>query len=337
MNLESLRKTVIILIIAIIPFNVFAKENDRVTLSTNWLAQAEHGGFYQALAKGIYNKYNLDVTIRQGGPGVNSKALLVAGKVDFNIGGSAGAMNFVKSDIPFRAVAAIFQKDPQVLISHPNQGNDKIEDFKDKTILISKFNKVTFWPFLKSKYNFTDDQIKPYNFSLQPFLQNKNSIQQGYVTSEPYSIKKQAGFDPVVNLLADNGYMTYATTIETSNYNIINKPELVQRFVDASIEGWYSYLFEDPYPAHSLIKMDNTEMKDDLLNYARNEMKKRGIVLSGDALFFGIGSMTDKRWKSFFEMMRDQGLYAENLNYSEAYTLNFVSNKKWIEFENNYK
>ena len=337
MNLENLRKIVIIFVIAVASFHLFAKENDKIILSTNWLAQAEHGGFYQALAKGIYNKYNLDVTIRQGGPGLNTKALLVAGKVDFNIGGSAGAMNFVKGDIPFKAVAAIFQKDPQVLISHPNQGNDKIEDFIDKTILISKFNKVTFWPFLKSKYGFTDDQIKPYNFSLQPFLHDKGSIQQGYVTSEPYSIKLQAGFDPVVNLLADNGYMPYATTIETSNYNIDNNPDLVQRFVDSSIEGWYSYLFENPEPAHNLIKVDNTEMTDDLLNYARAEMKKRGIVLSGDSLLLGIGSMTDKRWKSFFEMMRGQGLYPQNLNYSEAFTLNFVNNKKWIGFENNYK
>ena len=182
MNLENLRKSFMIFLIIFVPNCLLA--SDKVMISTNWLAQAEHGGFYQALAEGIYEKYNLDVTIRQGGPGINTKALLVAGKVDFNIGGSAGALNFVKSNIPFKAIAAIFQKDPQVLISHPNQGNNKIEDFKNKTILISKFNKVTFWPFLKEKYGFKDDQIKPYNFSLQPFLQDKNSIQQGYVTSE---------------------------------------------------------------------------------------------------------------------------------------------------------
>ena len=163
MNLDNLRKIAIILFIVIFPINIFAKENDKIILATNWLAQAEHGGFYQALAEGIYLKYNLDVEIKQGGPEVNTKALLVADKVDFNIGGSAGALNFVNSNVPFKAVASIFQKDPQVLISHPNQGNDKIPDFKGKKILISKFNKVTFWPFLKSKYGFTDDQIKPYN------------------------------------------------------------------------------------------------------------------------------------------------------------------------------
>ena len=334
MNLENLRKAVIVFIIALFPFNLLA--SDKVVLSTNWLAQAEHGGFYQAKAEGIYKKYNLDVTIRQGGPGVNSKALLVAGKVDFNIGGSAGALNFVKNNIPYKVVAAIFQKDPQVLISHPNQGNDKIEDFKDKTLLISKFNKVTFWPFLRAKYGFTDDQIKPYNFSLQPFLNDKSSIQQGYVTSEPYSIKAKAGFDPIVNLLADNGYMPYATTIETSNNKIENDANLVQRFVDASIEGWYSYLYGNPKPANDLIKKDNVEMSDELLDYARNEMKKRGIVLSGDAESLGIGSMTDERWKSFYEMMRDQDLFSKDLNYLEAFTLKFVNSKKWIGYENNY-
>ena len=334
MNLESLRDYCILLIIAFIPLNLLAKDN--IILSTNWLAQAEHGGFYQAVANGIYEKYGLAVTIRQGGPGINSKALLLADKVDFNIGGSAGALNFVASEVPFKAVAAIFQKDPQVLISHPNQGNDKIEDFANKTLLISKYNKVTFWPFLKQKYGFKEEQIKPYNFSLQPFLIDKKAIQQGYVTSEPYSIKKNAGFEPVVNLLADNGYMPYATTIETSNENIENNPDLVQRFVDASIEGWYSYLFDDPTPANFLIKQDNNEMTDGLLNYAREEMKKREILVSKDISFKGIGSMNNERWKSFYMMMAEQGIFEKNLDYSKAYTLKFVENDKWYQYEKNY-
>ena len=337
MNLESLKRLFFIVIFTITPFAILANDNDKVILSTNWLAQAEHGGFYQALAEGIYDKYNLDVTIKQGGPGVNTKALLVAGKVDFNIGGSAGALNFVKSDVPFLAVAAIFQKDPQVLISHPNQGNDKIEDFKGKTIMISKFNKVTFWPFLRSKYGFNDDQIKSYNFSLQPFLQDKKSIQQGYVTSEPYSIKSKTGFDPIVNLLADNGYMPYATTIEVSKFKVENNPDLVQRFVDASIEGWYSYIYSNPEPGNALIKKDNKEMNDDLLNYARIEMKNRGIIISGDSETMGIGAMTVERWKSFYEMMRDEGIYPKNLNFLKSFTLEFVNNEKWVNFENNFK
>ena len=331
MNLENfIRIFVFYLLINLACFNVYAK--DKIILATNWLAQAEHGGFYQALANNYYSKYDLDVTIRPGGPGVNTKALLVAGKVDFNIGGSAGSLNFVKNDIPFKVVAAIFQKDPQVLISHPNQGNDRINDFKNKKILISKFNKVTFWPFLKTKFGFKDEQIKPYNFSLQPFLEDLTSIQQGYVTSEPYSIKKVTGSRPIVNLLADYGYMPYATTIETSDELINSNPELVQRFVDASIEGWYSYLFDDPAPGNKLIKKDNKEMTDDLLIFARQEMINRGIVISGQAKKEGIGAMSDERWKSFYELMRDQNLYPSDMNYKKAYTLKFINTSKWIEF-----
>ena len=135
----------------------------------------------------------------------------------------------------------------------------------------------------------------------------------------------------------DNGYMPYATTIETSNDNIINNRDLVQRFVDASIEGWYSYLYGDPKLANALIMKDNNEMTNDLLDFARKEIKKRGIVLSGDTEEFGIGAMTEKRWKSFYEMMRDQNLYDSNLDYQKAFTLQFVNNKKWIGYENNFQ
>ena len=331
MNLERIFRIAVFFVLSVcISFNVLAK--DKVILATNWFAQAELGGFYQALANNIYLKYNLDVSIRSGGPGVNTKALLIADKVDFNIGGSAGALNFVNSGVPFKAVAAIFQKDPQVLISHPNQGNDTIHDFVGKTLLISKFNKVTFWPFLKTKFNFKDEQIKPYNFSLQPFLNDVLAIQQGYATSEPYSIEKVTGIKPVVNLLADYGYMPYATTIETSNALIESNPDLVQRFVNASIEGWYSYLFNNPDPGNLLIKSHNKDMTDDLLNFARQEMINRGIVFSGKAVSDCIGAMSDMRWKSFYELMRDQNLYSDNMNYKEAFTLEFVNSAQCNKF-----
>ena len=195
---------------------------------------------------------------------------------------------------------------------------------------------VTFWPFLRSKFGFKDDQVKPYNFSLQPFLEDPKSIQQGYLTSEPFSIKAQAGFDPVVNLLADYGYMPYATTIETSNEKITNNPDLVQRFVDASIEGWYSYLYGNPKPANDLIKKDNNEMTDNLLKYAISEIKRRGIVMTGDSVSSGIGSMSHKRWKEFYDLMREQGLLPDDLDYTDAYTLQFVNKKKWVGFENKF-
>jgi NitT/TauT family transport system substrate-binding protein len=300
---------------------------DKVTLGTNWKAQAEHGGFYQAVATGIYKKHGLDVSIRMGGPQVNHPQLLAAGAIDFNMGSSSfSALNYVKNDIPMVTVAAIFQKDPQVLISHPGQGNDTVAAMKGKPILIASGGRATYWNFLKAKFGFGDDQIRPYTFNMAPFLADKATIQQGYLTSEPYKIEK-AGVKPVVHLLADLGYTSYSSTIETSWKLVREKPALVQRFVDASIEGWYSYLYGDPGPANALIKGENPEMTDDQIAYSIATLKKYGIVDSGDAKALGIGAMTDARWKEFAEIMMGIGLYPRDLDLSKAYVLQFVNRK----------
>jgi len=300
---------------------------DKVSLGTNWKAQAEHGGFYQAVAAGIYKKHGLDVTIRMGGPQVNSPQLLAAGVIDFNIGSSSfGALNYVKNGVPMVSVAALFQKDPQVLMAHPGQGNDTVAAMKGKPILVGAGSRATFWNFLKARYGYTDDQIRPYTFNMAPFLADKTAIQQAYVTSEVYSVEK-AGVKPVVLLLADAGYNSYACLIETSWKLVHDKPDLVQRFVDASIEGWYSYLYGDPAPGNALIKRDNPEMTDDLIAYGIAALKKYGIVDSGDAKTLGMGAMTDARWKDFAATMIGIGLYPRDLDLAKAYTLTFVNRK----------
>lgn len=295
-----------------------------VTFGTNWFAQAEHGGFYQAVAKGIYKEYGLDVKIQMGGPQVNGTQLLMGGAADFFMGFGSDAIKAVEEGIPKVTVAAIFQKDPQVLITHPGVGNDSLEKIKGKPVLISAAANKTYWPFLKAKYGFKDDQKRPYNFNSGPFLADKNAAQQGYVTSEPLAIKKQGGFDPVVILLADHGYNPYSTTIETKKELIEKNPDLVQRFVDASIKGWYSYL-EDPEPGNQLIKKDNPEMTDEQLDYGLQKLKEYGIIISGDADKLGIGAMTDERWKSFFDTLAQQGVFKKETDYKQAYTLRFVN------------
>lgn len=297
---------------------------DKITYGTNWFAQAEHGGFYQAVATGIYKEHGLDVTIKMGGPQANSTQLLMGGAVDFFMGYGSDAIKAIEEGIPKITVAAIFQKDPQVLIAHPGAGNDSLEKLKGKPILVSAAANTTYWPFLKAKYKFTDEQKRPYNFNPGPFLADKLSVQQGYVTSEPLSIKKQGGFDPIVMLLADYGYTPYATTIETKKELVEKKPDLVQRFVDASIKGWYSYL-ENPAPGNELIKKDNPEMTDEQLNYGLESLKKYGIITSGDAQTLGIGAMTDARWKSFFDSMTAQGVFKKDTDYKQAFTLKFVN------------
>jgi NitT/TauT family transport system substrate-binding protein len=298
---------------------------DAVTFGTNWKAQAEHGGYYQAVATGIYRDHGLDVTVRAGGPQVNHSQLLLAGAIDFNMGGSCfGALNFVAENLPFLVVGTAFQKDPQVLIAHPGQGNDSLADLVGKPILISADARTTYWVFLKARYGYTDAQIRPYTFNMGPFLADPSAIQQGYVTSEPFAIR-QAGLDPVVMLLADSGYNTYSTTIETSRRLVDEKPDLVQRFVDATALGWYSYLYGDPEPGNVLIKKDNPEMTDAQIAYSIEAMREYGIVDSGDSETMGIGAMTDARWQSFFDLLVAEGAYPADLAVGDAYTLGFVN------------
>jgi NitT/TauT family transport system substrate-binding protein len=298
---------------------------DQVSFGTDWKAEAEHGGYYQAIATGIYAKYGLEVTLRQGGPQVNHAQLLAAGRLDFDEEPNGFIpLNFVKESVPMVVVAALFQKDPQVLIAHAGVGNDSLGALKGKPIMIGSDTRVGSWLFLKSKFGYTDDQIRPYNFNTAPFLADKNAVQQGYLTSEPLLIE-QAGAKPVVFLLADQGYSTYASVIATSRKLVQEKPDLVQRFVNASIEGWYSYLYGDPKPANALIKKDNPEQTDELLAYAMTKIKEYGIVDSGDSLKLGIGAMTDARWKDFFGVMSKQGLYDPKLDYTKAFTTQFVN------------
>ena len=301
-----------------------AQALDKVRFGTNWVAEAEHGGFYQALADGTYRKYGLDVTIVPGGPNVNNRILLPVGKLDFFMSAnSLQTFDAVAHNIPTVAVAASFQKDPQVLIAHP--GVKTLADLKKLTLFVSKEGIVTYFQWLKQTYGFDEAKVKPYTFNAQPFLADKNSAMEGYVTSEPYAIEKQAHFKPVVFLLADHGFDSYSTLIETRRDLVEKKPDLVQRFVDASAIGWYHYLYGDPKPGNDAIKKQNPEMTDDQLAYSIAKMKEDGIVNSGDTAKLGIGAMTDARWKSFYDKMVKAGVVKAGLDYKRGYTLKFVN------------
>jgi NitT/TauT family transport system substrate-binding protein len=303
-----------------------AQTLDKVTFGTNWVAQAEHGGFYQALADGTYKKYGLDVTILPGGPNANNRILLPVGKIDFYMSANLlQAFDAVAQNIPTIAVAASFQKDPQVLMAHPGQGIDRFEDLKKLTILVSKEGMAGYYQWLKKDYGFTDAQVKPYTFNPQPFIADKRVAMQGYVTSEPYAVETQGKFKPVIFLLADQGFSTYSTLIETRRDLVEKKPDLVQRFVDASAIGWANYLYGDNKAANELIKKHNPEMTDALLAYSVDKMKQYGIVDSGDSLKLGIGAMTDARIKDFFDKMARAGVLKPDLDYRKAYTLQFVN------------
>ncbi|MGD9884109.1 MAG: ABC transporter substrate-binding protein, partial [Reyranella sp.] len=304
-----------------------AQTLDKVIFQTDWRAPAEHGGYYQAIAAGIYRRAGIDCDLRQGGPSLNISQLLLAGRVDMTMSSSFEAFTYVREDAPFFTIAAIFQKDPQVMIGHPDTGFDSFDKLKGRTLLISAGSRVTFWPYLRRKYGLSDDQVRPYNFNMAPFLADRNAVQQGFLTSEPYSIAQALGRPPAVLLIADAGFSAYQTTIAISRRMASEKKDLVSRFVDASLEGWAQYLKGGPAiaAANALIKRDNPEQTDDRIDYAIRVLNERGIVLSGDAMQGGIGAMSDQRWQSFYESMTEVGVLPKGLDVSRAYSLAFVN------------
>ena len=299
---------------------------DKVTFGTNWLADPEAGGYYQAVVDGTFAKYGLDVTIMPGGPQSNGGMLLIAGKIEFFMGGDMiGDFLSVEQNVPTVVVAAHFQKDPQIFMSHPGVGLDKWTDLPKATAFVSNGALNSFYAWMRLAWGFKDENVKPYNFNSGPFITVKNSIQQGYLTSEPFEVEKQGGFKPNVFLLADQGYSTYATLVETRKEIVEKSPDLVQRFVDASTIGWYHYLYGDNSKANAAIKKDNPELTDEQIAFSVAKMKEYGIVDSGDSLKLGIGAMTDERVKDFFDKMVKVGIVKADTDYKKCYTLKFVN------------
>ena len=302
-------------------------EGKKVVFGTNWLPQAEHGGFYQSVADGTYAACGLDVEIVSGGPQVNNRALLLAGRIDFHMGGDMlQAFNAVKEGIPVVAVAAIFQKHPQVILTHPGEAASW-EDLKDLTLLIGDNGFASYYQWMMAEYGFTAEQRQPYTFNPAPFIADKRKGMQGYLSSEPYAVEKEAGFKPNVYLIADAGYSSYATTIETMADTIATSPEVVQCFVDGSVTGWYNYLYGDGTAADERIKAENPDITQDKIEFAKDMMRKNGIVDSGSALEMGIGSMTDQVIGDFYQKMVDAGVVDDGLDWKSSYTLDFTNKK----------
>lgn len=304
-----------------------AQSLDRVSFQTNWRAQAEHGGYYHAVASGLYRRAGLEVDLRMGGPQQNPAQLLLAGRVDMIMSNGFQALNYVREGLPFMTIGAIMQKDPQILMTHEGNGINSFEDMRGRPILVGASGRVTYWPFLRRRFGFTDEQIRPYTFNVGPFLQDRMAIQQGFLSSEPYAAI-QGGARPRVFLIADAGYNNYNTTIDISQRMVAERRDVVQRFVNATIEGWTQYMTGQGIDAaNALIRRDNPDMDDAKIAYAIRVMNENGIVRSGEALSLGIGAMTHERWQSFYETMRDAGLYPAGMDFRRAYSLDFVNKR----------
>ena len=307
-------------------FAVPVQAQEKFIYLSNWYAQAEHGGFYQALATGLYKQAGLDVTIRMGGPQVNGMQLLAAGQADCFMGYDTQTIKAREQGINSVTVAASFQKDPQVLVAHPDV--KRPEDMKSRTILISSAAHSTYWPWLKATYGFTDAQVRPYTFNIQPFLADKNLVQQGYLSSEPYAIETETKVKPTVFLLADLGWPPYSTTIVCMEKTVSERAKAVAAFVRASMEGWKNYLV-NPAAANALIKKDNPNMTDDKIAHGIFKMKESGMVTGGDAAKMGIGIVTDERMKRTYDMMVANKLVdPAKVDLRKTYTTQFVRDLK---------
>lgn len=304
-----------------------AQSLDKVSFQTDWRAQAEHGGYYQAVAAGIYRRHGIECDLRQGGPQQNPIQLLLAGRVDMVMSSAFSALNFAREDIPFTCIGAIMQKDPQILMTHEGNGIERFEDMRGKPILVASSGRATYWPFLKARFGFTDEQIRPYTFNIAPFLADRNAIQQGFLAAEPLTAI-EAGARPKVFLIADAGYECYNATINISRRMVAEKRELVQRFVNATIEGWAEFMKgQDIAAASALIIRDNPEMTQAKIDYAIRTLNANGVVSSGDALRDGIGAMSAERWARFYGSMRDSGAYPAGIDVTKAYDLSFVNKR----------
>lgn len=303
-----------------------AQDLPKLIYQTGWLPQPDKGGLYQALATGLYRDHGLDVEIRPGGPQLNVVQIFMAGKVDFADTDSFRPLNFLKEGLPGVAVAAFGQKSLNVLMSHPGSGNDSLGALKGKPLLVSPTGRTTYWPWLRAKYGLSDDQIRPYAFNLATFLADRQTSREGFITSEPFDAKK-AGMDPVVHLLADHGYQNYSNVMLASPRMVAEKPDLVQRFVDATAKGWKSYVYGNPAPGNALIRQGNPDLSEEKIAHAIQVMRQHRILESEDQAKGGIGAMTDARWKAFHDEMVAVGALPGGLDPKKAYTLQFVNKR----------
>jgi len=313
-----------VLSLALLALPLAAAAQDKITFMTSWYAQAEHGGFYQAIAKGLYKKHGLDVTIKMGGPQVNGMQLMMAGQADMHMGYDFQVLKSLEQGLTPVTVATSFQHDLQGLLVHEDVKS--LGDLKGKTILVATAGRSSWWPWMRQRYGYAEEQVRPYTFNLQPFLADKNLAQQAYMSSEPFQAEK-AGVKARFFLFARDGFPPYGTTIVATQKIVKEKPDVVQRFVRASMEGWKGYL-EDPAAANELIKKDNPNMKDDQLAYAIAKLKEQNLVGGGDAAKMGIGVMTDERWKKTHEYMVSAGLLPASVDVRQAYTTQFVKDLK---------
>jgi NitT/TauT family transport system substrate-binding protein len=297
-----------------------ARAATKIRFLTNWFAEAEHGGFYQAKASGLYQKAGLDVDIQMGGPQVNGMQLLAGGDADIIVSYDIEVLDSIEKGVPAVAIGAVNQFDLQGIMAHTDVAS--LASLKGRKILVASTAFSTFWPWLKLKFGFTDDQAGTYTFNLQPFYVDPTLAQQGYITAEPFEAQKN-GVKTKFFLFADDGYPPYSTTLVTTRAYMEKNPEAVAAFVKATMQGWKDYLAH-PAAGNALIKDANPKQGDDQIAFSIARFKAIKCVTGGDAATLGIGIMTDARWKKTRDFMVGTSMLKSTTAWQSAYTTRFV-------------
>jgi NitT/TauT family transport system substrate-binding protein len=304
-----------------------AQAHEKFVYALSWVPEAEHCGFFQAKAAGLYDQADLEVELYPGGPGVNGAQLLAGGRVDAAMGTALSTLNMRNNGVPGVTIAAFLQKNPQTLVAHPDPALKTLTDLKSRKIAVGNFSRTQFWLWLKTAYGFEDSQLRPYTYNPSAFLADKTMVQQGYITEDQFFLGKALGTPVKTFLLADYGYPDYATTVFTTDEVIQKRRPVLQAFIDASIKGWAECLRGNPMPAYELIKKMVPEQSIELSQFKVDQMRKGGLIGGGDAATLGLGAMTDERWQKIYEVMSKGGAYPAGMDYKKAYTLDFINKK----------
>ena len=301
-----------------------ARANAKVRLLTNWFAEPEHGGFYHAVATGLYDKAGLDVELRQGGPSLNVMQLLAGGEADVVMSYDIQIMTASEKGIPVKAIFTCFQFDLIGLLTRPDVNS--LAELKGRKVYFAGSGYSTYWPWLKQKYGYTDDMAGPKASNLQTFITDPTSAVAGYITSEPY-VAEQHNIATKFFLFANDGYPTYANTMATTADFIKNNPDAVAAFTRASLEGWKAYM-QDPTAGNALIKKINTNMDDGQINFGLKKIREVKAIESGDAATMGIGVITPERWQKTRDFLVSANLLAAGTDTTQSMTTQFVKDLK---------
>lgn len=275
----------------------------QVKLALNWVPEPEFGGFYAARERGAFTQHGLVTEIQGGGAGVPVVQMVASGQVDFGIAGADELLTARARGVDVIPLFAVYQTSPQAIMAHASRGVKSIKDvLSSGTIALEPG--LPYAAYLKKKYGFDKVKVVPYDGGVARFVADKDFAQQCFITSEPIAARKQ-GADPVVFLVADEGFNPYVAVVIARRELWKEKPEQVKNFVAAVREGWRSYL-DDPGPANGVMGKLNTTM--DAETFAAAAQAQKPLIETEETKSKGLGTMSRERWETLGRQLVELGL-----------------------------